>query len=74
MLLDTDLLVKLLTDSPAFVVAWGDMSAQSMRIAGLTRLSLDLKVLSGRRWELYLTWAVLFASLGKPGDFVSSVC
>ena len=55
--------------TPAFVVAWGGMSAQSMRIAGLARLSLDLKVLHIRRWELYLMWAVLSASLSEPGIF-----
>ena len=58
-----------LTETPAFVIAWGDMSAQSMRIAGLTRLSLDLKALSVRRWELFLMWAVLFASLSESHNF-----
>ena len=55
----------------AFVIAWGDMSAQSMRIVGLTRLSLDLKALSFRRWEPIVMWVVLFASLGESGSFHS---
>lgn len=59
------------TETLAFVIAWGDMSAQSMRTAGLTRLSLDLKALSVRRWELYVMWVFLFASLGEPGSFHS---
>ena len=40
-----------------------------MRIVGLTRLSLDLKSLSVRRWELFLMWVVLFASLGESSNF-----
>jgi hypothetical protein len=57
-----------LMDTSAFVVAWGGMSVQSMRFAGLIRLSLDLKALLVRRWETYLMWVVLFVSLGEPAN------
>jgi hypothetical protein len=46
------------------------MSAQSMRIAGLTRLSFDLKALSVRRWEIFLIWVVLLASLSESGKIL----
>lgn len=39
-----------------FSVAWGRLSGQMIRIVGFVRLSLDLRELGARQWEMYLTW------------------
>lgn len=48
----------------AFVVAWGDMAAQSARLVGLLVLSFELKQLGIKRWEIIVFWAWLGVAIG----------
>lgn len=39
-----------------FLVAWGGLSSEMIRVVGFIRLSLELQALHSRKWELYLNW------------------
>jgi len=49
---------------PAFLVAWGGLSAEMIRVIGFIRLSIELKFLHTHRWEMYLTWFYLVIVIG----------
>jgi len=49
--------------SCAFLVAWGGMAAQSARLLGLLKLSLDLRRLGVPRWETFLYWVCLVGAV-----------
>lgn len=53
----------------AFLVAWGGIAAQSARLLGLLKLSLDLKRLGVSRWETLVFWGWLLVALGKHDSY-----
>ncbi|KAF8579320.1 hypothetical protein K439DRAFT_1638070 [Ramaria rubella] len=64
----------------AFLVAWGGMAAQSGRILGLLKLSLDLRKLGVHRWESFLFWGwlvvamvVMFVTNAISVGFISAI-
>lgn len=49
----------------AFAVAWGGLSAQSIRLLGFFRLSIDLRQFAARHWEMYITWGFVVCLAGE---------
>ncbi|KAG8823435.1 hypothetical protein FRC17_009333 [Serendipita sp. 399] len=42
--------------SQAFVIAWSGLSSEMIRIIGFIRLTLDLRALGMKQWEMILNW------------------
>ncbi|KAG8821531.1 hypothetical protein FRC19_007666 [Serendipita sp. 401] len=46
-----------------FVIAWSGLSSEMIRIIGFIRLTLDLRALGMRQWEMLLNWLYILGTI-----------